>query len=144
VTSDDLDRVERELGIRLPSEYRALVLTYPVGLGTAGPDTQLLDLPEQLIAINRSLRSHGFSGEAWPAHFFTFGGDGHGNHYYLDVRREPSPVYFADHRGTLHSGQWPSLESWLKDQLRERAEGEAEESRQRAPDSAKRWWQFWI
>ena len=62
MTSDELDRVERELGIRLPHDYRALVLTYPAGLGASGPDYELLDDPIQLIAINRLFREQGFFG----------------------------------------------------------------------------------
>lgn len=89
MTSDQLDRVERELGIRLPSNYRALVVTYPAGLGSSGPDYELLDDPEQLIAINRRLREEGFFGMPWPAHFFSFGGDGTGNEYYLELDRDP-------------------------------------------------------
>jgi hypothetical protein len=144
VTSDDLDRVESELGIRLPSDYRALVIAYPVGLGRSGPDYELLDDSQQLIAINRLLREEGFFGSPWPAHFFSFGGDGCGNEYYLDLRREPSPVYFADHEGTLDSGQWPTLEAWLAERLQEQAEWEAEEHRRAERKAAKRWWQFWV
>jgi hypothetical protein len=144
VTSDDLDRLERELGIRLPGEYRALILTYPHGLGPSGPDYELLDDARQLLAINRLFREEGFFGMPWPAHFFAFGGDGMGNQYYLDLRREPSPVYFADHEGTVAGGEWPSLESWLAERLAERSAWEAEQ-RQRAERKAnKRWWQFWI
>jgi hypothetical protein len=144
VTSEQLDRVERELDIRLPSDYRALVLTYPAGLGPSGPDYELLDDPEQLISINRSLREEGFFGMPWPAHFFSFGGDGMGNEYYLDLRREPSPVYFADHEGTLDGDRWPSLHAWLAERHQEQAEWEAEERRREARKAAKRWWQFWI
>lgn len=144
MTSYDLDRVERELGVRLPSDYRALVLTYPVGLGKSGPDYELLDDPGQLIAANRLLREEGFFGSPWPAHFFSFGGDGFGNEYYLDLRREPSPVYFADHEGAIDSEQWPTLEAWLAERLREKAEWEAE-TRQRAErKTTRRWWQFWV
>jgi hypothetical protein len=39
---DDLDRVERELAVRLPPGYRALVLNYPAGLGPAGPGETLV------------------------------------------------------------------------------------------------------
>jgi SMI1 / KNR4 family (SUKH-1) len=144
VTSEGLDRVERELGIRLPGDYRALVLTYPVALGKSGPDYQLLDDSEQLIATNRLLREQGFFGSPWPAHFFSFGGDGLGNEYYLDLRKEPSPVYFADHEGTLDHESWPSLQAWLAERLQEQAEWEAEERRRAERRAARRWWQFWI
>lgn len=137
MTSDQLDQVEQELGIRLPGDYRALVLTYPIGLGTSGPAYELLDDPAQLIAINRRLRDEGFRGMPWPAHFFSFGGDGGGNEYYLDLRKEPSPVHLADHAGSLYAEQWPSLEAWLAERLRHRAE-EKQEQR------TKRWWRFWI
>jgi hypothetical protein len=66
LTSDDLDRVERELGVRLPAAYRALIQAYPVGLGSSGPDYELIDDADQLIAINRYFREHGFFGQTWP------------------------------------------------------------------------------
>ena len=144
MTSDDLDRVERELGIRLPGDYRALVHAYPSGLGAAGPDYELLDDPGELIAVNRRLREQGFFGQPWPAHCYSFGGDGSGNEFYLDLRKEPSAVYFADHEGSLYSEQWPSLEAWLAERLKEQAEWEAEERQRAARKAAKRWWQFWI
>lgn len=142
--SEDLDRIERELAIRLPGEYRALVLTYPAGLGPSGPDYELLDDPGELIAVNRRLREEGFFGMPWPAHFFCFGGDGSGNEYYLDLRKEPSPVYFADHEGSLYSEQWPSLDAWLAEHLREQAAWEAEERRRYQRKAGRRWWQFWV
>jgi cell wall assembly regulator SMI1 len=144
VTSDDLDRIEHELGIRLPSEYRALALTYPLGRGPSGPDYELLDDANQIIAINRLFREQGFFGMPWPPHFFTFGGDGSGNEYYLDLRKEPSPVYFADHENILAGGEWPSLEAWLAERVAEQAAWEAEERQQAARKANKRWWQFWI
>ncbi len=144
MTSDDLDRVERELNVRLPATYRALVQAYPAGLGRSGPDYELIDDAEQLIAINRAFRKDGFFGQPWPAHFFCFGGDGSGNEYYLDLRRDPSPVNFADHEGSMFTEQWSSLESWLAERLKEEAEWQAEEQRRAARKASRRWWQFWI
>lgn len=144
MTSDDLDRVERELNVRLPATYRALVQTYPAGLGPSGPDYELIDDAEQLIAINRRFREDGFFGLPWPAHFFCFGGDGSGNEYYLDLRRDPSPVCFADHERSMFTEQWSSLESWLAERLKEAAEWQAEEQRRAERKASRRWWQFWI
>ena len=144
MTSGQLDRVERELGIRLPNDYRAMVLTYPAELGPSGPDYELLDDPEQLIKINLLFREQGFFGMPWPARFFSFGGDGNGNEYYLDLRQEPSPVYFADHEGTMYSEQWPSLAAWLEERIREQSEWEEDERVRAARNAGKRWWKFWI
>ena len=144
MVSDDLDRIERELIVRLPGNYRALVLTYPLGLGPSGPDYELLDDPGQIITINRQYRDDGFFGMPWPAHFFSFGGDGNGNAYYLDLRKEPSPVYFADHEGSLYSEQWPSLEVWLAEQIKEQAELEEEERTRAQRRAQRRWWEFWV
>lgn len=144
MTSDDLDRVEHELGIQLPRDYRALMLTYPAGLGPSGPDYELLDDPTQLIAINRLFREQGFFGLPWPAHFFSFGGDGCGNEYYLDLSRQPTPVCFADHEGSQYSEPWPSLQVWLAERLAEHAEWEVEARRRAARRAAKRWWRLWI
>ena len=101
MVSDDLDRIERDLGIRLPGNYRALVLTYPLGLGASGPDYELLDDPAQIIAINQQFREHGFFGMPWPAHYFSFGGDCAGNAYYLDLRKEPFGIDIHHNRRPL-------------------------------------------
>jgi hypothetical protein len=144
VTSDDLDRIERELGILLPTDYRTLMLTYPAGLGPSGPDYELLDDPIRLIALNRLLREQGFFGLPWPTHFFSFGGDGSGNEYYLDLSRQATPVCFADHEGSLYDEPWPSLQAWLAERLTEHAEWEVDVRRRAARRAAKRWWQLWI
>ena len=144
MTSADLDRIEQQLELRLPADYRALVLAYPAGLGASGPDYELLDDADQLIAINRLFREQGFFGMPWPSHFFCFGGDGSGNEYYLDLRREPSPVHFADHEATLYEEQWPSLDVWLAERRREQVEWEEEVRERERRKASKRWWQFWI
>jgi hypothetical protein len=132
LTSDDLDRVERQLAIRLPAAYRALIQADPVALGASGPDDQLIDDAERLIALNRRLRDRGLSGQTWPAHFFAFGGDGSGNAYYFDLRRDPSPIGVADHVDSEYREQWPSLDAWLAERIRA------------AHRAARPWWKFWV
>jgi len=144
LTASDLDRIERELAIRLPANYRALVINYPAALGPSGPDYELLDDPQQLIDINKLYRAQGFFGMPWPEHYYSIGGDGSGNDYYLDLRVEQSPVYFADHEGSIYSEQWPSLDAWLAERVKERREWEQEERQRQERKAAKKWWQFWI
>ena len=140
----DLDRIERELGIRLPANYRALVTNYPAALGSQGPDYELLDDPQQLIESNRLYRAQGFFGMPWPEHYYSIGGDGTGNDYYLDLSVEESPVYFADHEGSIYSEQWPSLDAWLAERRKEHREWEEEDRRRTERSAHKKWWQFWI
>jgi len=144
LTASDLDRIERELALRLPANYRALVINYPDALGPSGPDYELLDDPQQLIDINKLYRAQGFFGMPWPEHYYSIGGDGSGNDYYLDLRVEPSPVYFADHEGSIYSEQWPSLDAWLAERVKERREWEQEERQRQERRARKKWWQFWI
>ena len=62
----------------------------------------------------------------------------------MDLRKEPSPVYFADHEGSIYSEQWPSLEVWLAEQIKEQAEFEEEERRRAERRAQRRWWEFWV
>jgi len=144
LTPSDLDRIERELGIRLPADYRALLTNYPAALGRQGSDYELLDDPQPLIEINTLYRAQGFFDMPWPEHYYSIGGDGSGNDYYLDLRVQQSPVYFADHEGSIGSEQWPSLDAWLAERIKEHTEWEEEDRRRQERKSRKKWWQFWI
>ena len=88
MTHDDLARIEERLGLSLPESYRATMLRYPFEGKSYATDCELPNDPELLIQSNEYLRQHGFFGEPWPHHYFSFGGDGAGNEYFFDLSEQ--------------------------------------------------------
>src|SRR5919106_6101420 len=127
MTQDDLSKIERELNIRLPEEYRRVMVDYPFASSSFAQDCELPDDPDRVIESNRQLRREGFFGQPWPQSRFSFGGDGSGNEYYLDLKQSPSPVFLADHEGSDVEVEAPDFGSWVGDRAREYAKWERED-----------------
>lgn len=153
MSPEELQQIESELGITLPVDYREAMLNYPLDRDPL--DETLCDDVELLIKSNLYYRKHKFFGLEWPGHYFTFGGDGFGNRFFLDLTLTPSPVFFADHEVREYREDKPSLEAWLEMVMLEQAEYRAEldaENREAEADrqarlkkkETKQWWQFWI
>src|SRR5688500_1909197 len=109
---------------------------YPFDADSVAQDCALPDDVDRVIEENRGYRRDGFFGVLWPRHFFTFGNDGFGDAFYLDLSLDRSPVFCAQHETGAFVEDAPSLTSWVDDLARE------EEQERRRMD-ARRWWQFW-
>lgn len=112
MTHDDVSHLERELGITVPADYRALVTNYPPELYQHAADFDLMDDVAGVTAINRELRSVGCWGITWPSHYFAIGEDGCGNYHCLDLMLSRSPVIFFDHETRSFIERAPSLQDW--------------------------------
>ena len=144
MTVEDLEQIEQELGITLPHDYRELMLTYPFAPDSFANDCDLPNDPRRLIDTNCDLRRDGFFGMEWPNHYFSMGGDGSGNEHFIDLRRNPSPVFLADHEGSLFTEAAPDLSAWVAGLQSEYARWEEEDRMRSERRRNKRWWQFWI
>jgi len=71
MTEEDLQSIERELGIQLPGNYREVMLRFPVPAFVGNDDTELWDDAKRLIELNRELRAH--RRHPWPAHLYAVG-----------------------------------------------------------------------
>jgi hypothetical protein len=98
MTQSDLSRIETTLNVKLPSEYREVVLHYPVRFDYGNADSPLWDAPGPLIRQNEELRTTktvngwlGYTHVGWPTHFFFIGGDVELS-YVLDLRQSPCRV----------------------------------------------------
>ncbi|XAL99546.1 SMI1/KNR4 family protein [Phycisphaeraceae bacterium D3-23] len=74
MTNEEVNQIERELGIELPQSYRSAVVNMPIRAydGTAYADVWYS--ADEIVGRNRELRSK----RKWPNNLFFFGTDGGG------------------------------------------------------------------
>lgn len=97
MTEEDVDRIERELNVRLPGEYRQVVCNFPIPADRGTSDSFLWDDPDALIELNCEYRE-GYAGlDPWPDSLFMIGDDGAACPYVLDLKQTPAPVLHLDH-----------------------------------------------
>lgn len=153
-TAESIRRIEEQLGLIVPDEYRQVLLAYPFERDSDSYQWDLFGDAEAILKENQVYRDMGFFGQKWPDNYLVIGGDGLGNVYYLDLSRRNSPVFFADHEDTSYSQVIeaeevaPSVAAWVEQIKKEETLFKAEEQereRQSAERKAnKKWWQFWI
>jgi hypothetical protein len=119
MTQDDVSQIERELGITVPSAYRALVTDYPPEWFQHAADFDLMDDPARVVAMNREIRTGPFYGVIWPSGYFAIGENGCGDYYCLDLSRSQSPVVFFDHERRAFVDRAASLQDWWPIVVRE-------------------------
>jgi len=119
MTLDDVSRIERELGITVPADYRTLITDYPPELFQHAADFDLMDASARVVAMNRQVRTGQFYGVSWPAHYFAIGENGCGDYYCLDLSRSLSPVIFFDHETRSFVERAQSLQEWWPMVVRE-------------------------
>jgi hypothetical protein len=85
VKSEELDRIERVLGLQLPADYRLAMLgERRMSAHSVVNDTQ------QLIALNTPQAS------AWPPHLFVFGHRRDGRPLFLNLSATPASVVLVE------------------------------------------------
>lgn len=126
MSEEEINRIERELNVTLPTEYKHAVRNYPVRRDRGTDDSILFDDAEAVIGLNKRYRA-GFAGLfPWPSHYFFIGDDGAASCYLLDLTKSPSPVFFADH-GNVQSLtiEAANIQAWLDDYVADlRADGD--------------------
>jgi hypothetical protein len=132
MTDIDLQRIEDSLHIKLPADYRSLMLAYPFP-----PDSLSADclLPNSVDAV----LDHADTGGTLPPHSFTIGGDGGEEIYFIDLSRQPSPVFVYDLETGKIKEEAPSLDAYVQ-QCRDTEEELRLDEEEMA---RKKWWQFW-
>lgn len=101
MTEADLERIETELGIVLPSDYRETSLHFPVRFEAGTTNGFLWDDAEALIERNCELRSArnswGVDLKPIPKQYFFIGDDKAGWQFLIDTTSEPSMVYTMEY-----------------------------------------------
>ena len=133
MTTSELQRIERELSISLPSDYKSLMTAYPFPPESFAADCLLPDSADKLLEISRDRQK-------LPPNSFIIGDDSAEETYFIDVSREHSPVYVFDVETEKVREKAPSLADYIQHCRRT-----DEELRQYADRvEHKKWWQFWI
>ncbi len=144
MTAEDLARIEAELGVRLPADYRALMLAYPFPPDSFTAEFCIPNNATHLIEINRdrvtaSLPRYNEERDDPPASYFEIGGDGGEERYLVDLAQPESPVYVYDLESAELRQAAPGLQAFIAqcvatdDMIRKDEEATA----------GKRWWQLW-
>jgi hypothetical protein len=120
MTRDEVLRIERETGTKLPEYYVDLVINYPTELvGTAAPAHELLNDPGEVIEENLDVRKNGYFGEPWPAHYFIIGRNGLGDYWVVRLDRTHFSIGFSDHEA-MRCDKWAeSREEFIAKLLKE-------------------------
>lgn len=150
MTSQDLDRIEKELNLVLPLAYREFMQSGKFGEGFAGTQ-DLNGEADEVIEMTKDARANGFFGAKWPQNYLVIGDDGAGDYYFTDVLMETPAVQFAEHELTRkdklvlrEDNQYATFSEFWEDMERCYRETDLAIERQQARRKSKRWWQFWV
>ncbi len=131
----DLVRLERELAIQLPRQYRDFMVAYPFSRRSWAGDLGTPDDVDLLLDLNREKRELPSGMDSGDV--FFIGSDGKGSDYF--VRLSDPACGIAAYDTATH--QVPILaktfEDWVS-QLRLVNEGDAI-----SQGTVRQWWQFW-
>lgn len=98
MTPTDIEKIEKETGLKLPQGYIDIVTHYPAELlDSDAADFGLLDDPDVIIEENISVRKSGYFGEKWPDHYLIIGQNGCGDYYVTNLNSNEFSVGFSDH-----------------------------------------------
>ena len=120
MTSDDLDRIETELGIRLPKTYRKAVDPFPVPALQGNTEWMFWDDADALIELNMQLREDEKFREAWPARFYATGEDAGGCSDAIDLEDPEFGVFWFDRQHVVVDDEERSsekLDAWIARQI---------------------------
>ncbi len=149
MNTQDIERIESELSLKLPEFYTDVMLSYPFP-GWDCENFMLCNDPEEIIRENKENRKEGFFDAEWPDHFFILGFDGCGNYYFIDLKNKKEKVYFADHESFFDSNSpdkleetYDGMESYFS-LIRETEEDiKIANEEPLEPLPSKKGWQFW-
>jgi hypothetical protein len=152
VTTEDFERIEKELSLSLPVAYRE-ALARPEFQNEAAGFMEFTGDADEVIGLNLEVRQEGFYGVKWPEQYLVIGEDGAGNYYFTDVNRERPAVFLADHELTTNKKRLMNSEgyetfadfiSFITKLESECDAAFAEEEAEPGSVSAKKpWWKLW-
>ena len=144
MSENDFLRIERELNLRLPKDYRELMLNYPFSKDSLSADDLLPNDPEVLITHNQVSDLHSLmamsSNPSVPlGNYFSIGSDSSEESYWIDVTSPKSPVY----KFALECCDLTIKAANLEEYVKQCWHIEEEIKKDEEYMSRRRWWQFW-
>ena len=144
MTLEDIARIEAELDVRLPVDYRALMLAYPFPPDSFTAEFLMPNDTPRLIEINRErstreLPPDNRDGKMLSSSYFEIGGDGGEESYLIDLAQQQSPVYVYD----LETNELREAASDLQSFVEQCAASDEMIRRDEDFAARKGWWQFW-
>jgi hypothetical protein len=133
MTSSDLQRIEKELNISLPNDYKSLMTAYPFPADSFSADCLLSDNADRLLEVSRGRQK-------LPPNSFIVGDDSGEETYFIDLSREHSPVHVFNVETGRMTEKFPSLEAYV--QHCRKTDEELRRYAERVEN--RKWWQFWI
>lgn len=122
MTDDDVDFIERELGLTLPQSYRRGLVPFRVPALAGDTDYELWDDAARLVELNRELHAGSRFRPAWPPYLFAVG-DPHGDEMIaIDTRDPEGPVWWLDHGIVEHPASYQShsrFADWVEEFYRD-------------------------
>lgn len=130
MTDDDVNRLEKSLGVNVPSDYRHLLLHFPIRFDQGTSSGALWDDADALIKRNKELRTQrhslGVDYAALPEPYLFIGDDEAGWQFLIDIGSEPSMVHVMEFEDTTKispvrndAGEAQSLNDWFHAHLLE-------------------------
>ena len=144
MTLEEIARVEAELDVRLPRDYRALMLTYPFPPESFTAEFVMPNDASRLIEINRERSTQGVrpyigAGKGQKSSYFEIGGDGGEERYLIDLAQQQSPVYLYD----VETAELREAASDLQSFVKQCAASDDMIRRDEGITTRTEWWQFW-
>lgn len=137
MTSKDLKRMESELQLKLPVEYRRWAQSLPQPEEEEESWQTAFSDADRLIEENRRLREEGWGGDPWHPHLVCIG-EFDGGHFFIDLN-QPGDVFLSEFEGNQYDpddytdcrvGTWPEFISGFEEsEPEEELPGVAEEHR---------------
>jgi hypothetical protein len=108
MTENDLDAIERALGVPLPAFYRRFMVNYPRWLLEKQPvgfdpvtEWEFADDPERVIKFNRFVRAQEegwfFDDGPWPDELLVIGSEADQNYFAVNLQSGDEAVQFWSH-----------------------------------------------
>ena len=133
MTSSDFERLEKELKISLPKDYKSLMAAYPFQADSFSADCLLPDDADRLLELSSSQNK-------LPPHSFIIGDDSEYETYFFDTSRELSTIFAFDEQSGKVQERFPNLEAYI--QHCKKTDKEIRRYAKRIEN--RKWWQFWI
>ncbi len=151
----DIVLLEQNLGVKLPADYKQLLLNYPRELEKLGAkELHLIDdidwLVEQNLFARESPSEFFWWKKEWNKNYFVIGEDGNGNCFYINLSEKENPsVYFLNHEAPDEDDVKiaPDFNAWIieveKQLTKYKLNAEALAIYKRKKEQNRSWWKFW-